>query len=287
MGRRVRHVQEDTDGVGSSALEDSYDSGKHETVSEVYDPLVAKGEGQLQRSTLDLSLSGLIAGLDIGFGALAMALVAGRVHMLFGLSIQQALFIGGFLYPLGFVFVIMGKSELFTENTLAPVAGILTGSGTYRGLARSWGLILGTNVIGTVLFSWLVSHTDPLFTPYKPIYAAMGKALVAHSFLEAVLLGVFGGWLVALIAWLIESTKGSIVHFVIIYAVAYLLVGLTLYHSIIGSVEVLLGMFAGAPITWATWLTRFLIPVVLGNALGGVFFVAGLKGFQSALSKSE
>ena len=63
--------------------------------------------------------------------------------------------------------------------------------------------------------------------------------------------------------------------------VAYLLVGLTLYHCVIGSTEVLLGMFAGGPITWASWFGAFLAPAVLGNALGGVFFVTGMKAFQA------
>jgi formate/nitrite transporter FocA (FNT family) len=98
----------------------------------------------------------------------------------------------------------------------------------------------------------------------------------------ALLAGILGGWLVALIAWLIQSTKGSAVHFILIYVISYLLIALTLYHSIIGSIEVLLGMFAGAPITWATWLGSFLLPAVAGNIIGGVVFVAGLKGFQAA-----
>jgi formate-nitrite transporter family protein len=67
--------------------------------------------------------------------------------------------------------------------------------------------------------------------------------------------------------------------------IAYLLVGLTLFHSIIGSIEVLMGMFAGAPITWGSWITRFLIPAVIGNAVGGVFFVTALKGFQARLGE--
>ncbi|MBV9280285.1 MAG: formate/nitrite transporter family protein, partial [Chloroflexi bacterium] len=214
------------------------ESGKHQDPSEVFEPLVREGAGQLQRSSWDLALSGLIAGLDIGFGPLAMAIVAGRLHALFHLSVMQALFFGGFLYPLGFVFVIMGKSELFTENTLAPVAGLLTGSSTITLLARSWALILGLNTAGTIIFSLFVAHVDLLFVPYKDVYRTMGMALVGQDFLQATLAGVFGGWLVALIAWLVESTKGSIVHFVIIYVVAYLLVGLTLYHSVIGSIEV-------------------------------------------------
>ena len=62
---------------------------------------------------------------------------------------------------------------------------------------------------------------------------------------------------------------------------AYLLVGLDLYHCVVGSIDVLLAMFAGAPITWTRWPTAFLAPAVVGNALGGVIFVTGLKGFQA------
>ena len=61
----------------------------------------------------------------------------------------------------------------------------------------------------------------------------------------------------------------------------YLLVGLDLYHSVIGSIDVRLALFAGAPITWARWLTAFLAPAVVGNTIGGVIFVTGLKGFQA------
>lgn len=264
---------------------DARESGKHQSPSEIFQPIVEEGEGQLRRSALDLSISGLIAGLDIGFGALAMGVFAGRLHLLFHMEVGQAIFFGSLLYPLGFVFVIMGNSELFTENTLAPVAGLLTGSGTIGRLARSWALVLGFNILGTIVFSVIVSHIDVLFTQYRPVYQAMGMALVRQSFVQAMLTAIIAGWLVALIGWLVESTKGSAVHFIVIYAIAFLLVAMTLYHSVIGSIEVLLGMFAGAPITWGTWLTAFLAPAVVGNALGGVFFVTGLKGFQAALSK--
>jgi formate/nitrite transporter FocA (FNT family) len=267
-----------------SSDRDALDSGKRQSVSEVYTPLVEKGQEELDRSTLDLSVSGFIAGLDIGFGPLAMGIVAGRLHQSFGLTIEEALFLGSFLYPLGFVLVIMGKSELFTENTLAPVAGMVRGSGTVRALARIWAVILSTNVAGTIVFSLLVSRISGVFDPYRSVFQAMGTPLVGEPFLQVVLSGILGGWLVALIAWLIQSTKGSTVHFIVIYVIAYLLVGLTLFHSIIGSIEVLLGMFAGAPITWGMWITKFLIPAVLGNAIGGVVFVTALKGFQARAS---
>jgi formate/nitrite transporter FocA (FNT family) len=262
-------------------------SGKYEKVEEVFDPLAEQGEEILQRSTFDLSLSGLIAGLDIGFGPLAMAVMAGRLHQLFHISVDQAIFFGGFLYPLGFVFVIMGKSELFTEDTLAPVAGLLADYRKIGMLISSWIPIATANIVGAVAFSLFISQIGPVWQDYRPIYRAMGTPLVSQPFLQALLAAILAGWLVALIGWLIQSTKGSIVHFFLIYVIAYLIVALALIHSIIGSIEVLTAMFAGAPITWVDWITRFLIPALIGNAIGGVVFVAGLKGFQAALSRSS
>jgi len=223
------------------------------SAQEIFDPLVEEGEKELQRSLPDLMVSGLIAGLDIGFGPLAMAVVAGRLHESFHLPVVQAIFLGGFLYPLGFIVVVLGQSELFTENTLTPVAGLLAGEGTLGKLARRWAAVLTCNVVGTVAFSLFTSHTEIVFTPYKAIYRDMGLALVGHSFLQATLAAIFGGWLVALMAWLVEATKGHATHFLLIYLITYLLVALALYHSIIGSIEVLMGMFAGAPITWTLY----------------------------------
>lgn len=259
-------------------------SGKDEKVSQVYAPMAEAGVEEVERSSLDLAISGLIAGLDIGFGPLAMAVAAGRLHDSFHLSLKASILLGSLLYPLGFVFVILGKSELFTESTLAPVAGVISDLRKLPGLFRTWALILTFNIAGTILFSLLASHISVVFTPYHEIYRAIATPAVQQPFLQAMLAGVLAGWLVALIGWLIETTRGSIVHFIEIYVVGFLIVALGLLHSIIGTVEVLMGMFAGAPITWGTWLESFLAPVVLGNVIGGVFFVTGLKGFQAAVN---
>lgn len=252
------------------------------SAQQVFEPLVEAGEAELQRSWPDLAVSGFIAGLDIGFGPLAMAVVAGRMHESFGLNVHQAIFLGSFLYPLGFIFVVMGRSELFTENTLTPVAGLLAGEGNVPKLLRRWTAVLTCNVVGTVVFSLFAAHVGQVFaTAYKPIYRAMGMELVSHSFLQAVLAGVFGGWLVALMSWLVESSKNVVARILFIYITTYLLVALQLYHCIIGSIEVLLGMLAGAPIDVLRWLTAFLLPAVIGNTLGGVILVTALKGYQS------
>jgi len=248
---------------------------------QVFEPMVERGQVELQRPIVDLVVSGLIGGLDIGFGPLAMAVVAGRLHTTFHMSLSAAIFLGSFLYPIGFIVVILGKSELFTENTLTPVAGLLAHEGTIGKLAKRWVVVLTANIAGTLIFSALVAHSTVVFDPYKAVYREMGLPLVSHPFLQATLAGVFGGWLIALTAWLFEAADGGATRLLIIYIVTYLVVGLELYHCIIGSIEVLLAMFAGAPITWLSWLTAFLAPAVIGNVIGGVTFVTGLRGVQA------
>ncbi len=254
---------------------------KQREEQQIFEPMVERGNAELQRPIVDLTVSGLIGGLDIGFGPLAMAVIAGRLHESFHMSLATAIFLGSFLYPLGFVVVILGKSELFTENTLTPVAGLLTGGGTIGKLAKRWAVVLTANIAGAIIFSALVAHSTIVFDPYKAVYREMGLPLVNHPFWQAMLAGVFGGWLIALTAWLIEAVEGGATRLLIIYLVTYLVVGLQLYHCIIGSIEVLLAMFAGAPITWLSWLSAFLIPAVIGNVIGGVTFVTGLRGFQA------
>lgn len=249
--------------------------------SEVLEPIVREGEQKLRRSTVDLALSGLVAGLDISFGALAMGVIAGRLHAGFHLGLHGALFLATFFYPLGFIFVILGRSELFTENTLTPVAGLLAGEGTLPSLLRYWLLIFATNIAGAVLFSLIVSRVDVVFDPYRAVYRAMGTQLIALPVLQILLGGILAGWLVALIAWLVEATPGGVSHILVIYIPAYLIAGLGLFHCIIGTTEVLLGMFAGAPVTWLDWLGHFLLPTTVGNIIGGVTFVTGLKGLQA------
>jgi formate/nitrite transporter FocA (FNT family) len=138
-----------------------------------------------------------------------------------------------------------------------------------------------------VVFTLFAAHTALVFPDaYKPIYRAMGMHLVSYSFLQAVLAGIFGGWLVALMSWLVDSSKSPITKIVFIYLTTYLLVALQLYHCIIGSIEVLLAIPAGAPIDVTRWLTAFLLPAVIGNTLGGVILVTALKGYQARSGKT-
>ena len=115
------------------------------------DRLITEGEVRLKRSTLAV-LTGLIAGLDVGFGVLAYLVVEHVTHNVL---------LAGLGFSLGFVALLLGRSELFTENFLVPVMTLVAGKSGPMALARLWGLTLVTNLAGGWIISWLIITARP------------------------------------------------------------------------------------------------------------------------------
>src|SRR3954452_5258343 len=248
------------------------------TAAETAEAVSRAGRHELRRRTPDLALSGLIAGLDIGFGPLAMAFVAG--HLDGHVDAEIAYLVGALLYPIGFTFVVLGRSELFTEQTLTPVVALFSGKGTLRDLLRYWGVVFLANQVGVALFALGLASGGPIVADYLPIYDEFAQKLLAPDFRYALLSAVAAGWVIALLGWLIEVVDSSIARIVCIWVASIFIVLGPLHHSVVGSGEVLVAVLSGHA-TLADWLGRFLLPATLGNVIGGVVFVSGLKWAQT------
>lgn len=233
---------------------------------------IAVGSAQLERPARGLFLSAVSAGLDIGFGPLMVATVMAMAPALtLGTRMTIAL-----VYAIGFVIVILGKSELFTEHTTLAILPLLDGRTTVRRVARLWSLVYLGNILGAIAFAALAVPLGTGLGLFEADdLARMSEHLTAHS--AAVILGsaVAAGWLMGLVSWLVTAARDTVGQVVIILLVTGAIAFLGLHHSIAGSVEVLMGVFAGEAST-ATYL-RFLLLATLGNALGGIVLVAGLK----------
>ena len=107
-----------------------------------------------------------------------------------------------------------------------------------------------------------------------------------HGFWETTLKAVFGGWLVALMAWMVAASRDTISQAFFIYVLAFLIPAGGLIHCIAGSSEVLISVFAGE-VPFMEYLASFLLPATLGNAVGGVFLVALLNYGQVAGSDKK
>ena len=236
---------------------------------------IQEGLSQLNRPTEGLLLSGLSAGLDIGFGPFLMAIVLTISGDTFSQPVVQILMANA--YTVGFIIVVLGRSELFTEHTTLAVVPVLHGQASLFELGRLWGLIYVANLVGGVLFAGLAVLIEPqLGTVDAPAFGVIAHHMVDYSPMATVLAGVLAGWLMGLMTWLVAAGRNTISQVIFVWLLAFVIGISRLPHSIAGSVEVLLGLFAGQGITVGEFAS-FLLWSTIGNIVGGTVFVALLK----------
>lgn len=133
------------------------------------------------------------------------------------------------------------------------------------------------NVAGGAVFAWGATALGPALGVAEPAaFAEMARRMVDKPSGVMFLSAVAAGWLMGLLAWLTTATRDTVSQIVVIWLTT-MVIGLAgLHHSIAGTIEVLVGVFAGTGVTLADY-GRFLLWAVLGNAVGGATFVALLK----------
>lgn len=236
---------------------------------------IEQGLTELRRPTRGLAFSGLSAGLDVSFGILLMA--TAYAHLDGVLPPDVIHLIAGNLYAIGFVFVIIGRSELFTEHTTLAVFPVLTGQATIRELGRLWSIVWLANITGAAIFSLFAASLGlRLEFVDTASFGVLGEALVEHAWYLMFGSAVLAGWLMGLLSWLAAASRDTIGRIVVVWLVGSAIGMLGLHHSIVGTTEVLSALFAGADVTLGDFGV-FLLWATLGNMVGGTVFVALLK----------
>jgi len=180
-------------------------------------------------------------------------------------------------YSVGFIFVILGRSELFTEHTTLAVMPVIDGKASLKKLGRLWSIVYAGNIIGGLIFTGLAVLLMPgLGVIEKAAFETIAYKLVSHELHWLLIAGIFAGWLMGLLAWLITAAKNTIDRVFLIWIVTATIGMFHLPHSIAGNVEVLLGLFTSSSITITDYLA-FLSLSTVGNAIGGAIFVGLMK----------
>lgn len=242
----------------------------------VFETIRYEGEEELERSSLGLSWSGLAAGLSMGFSFLAETLLHAKLP-----DATWRPLIAEFGYSVGFLIVILGRQQLFTENTLTPILELLNrwDFKTLKNVARLWAIVLIANLLGGVIFAWVLANTNAVDADIKQELVVVGEHAINGYFWTTIVRGVFAGWLIALMVWLLPFAETARVGVIII--ITYL-VGIGGFpHIIAGSIEVLYLVFMNET-TWGQFFTLFFIPTLIGNTLGGVTLVAAINYAQVA-----
>lgn len=239
------------------------------------------GFREYQRSNRSLVLSGFIAGMEIGFSVLLIGTVLTNFSEV--VPVEWLRFMVALSYPFGFILIILGRSELFTEHTSLAIIPVLTKKASIKELFGLWGLIILGNLIGGLLFAVLITWLGPakdLIT--EDAFLRMSMPLVEPDWPLLLMSAVLAGWLMGLLSWLAASVNDSISRIAIIAMVTFVIGIGHLHHCIVGSVEMLCGVFISDVIGWSDYF-HFLFFAVLGNTIGGALFVSILKYAQVKL----
>jgi formate-nitrite transporter family protein len=242
------------------------------TAKVVHEAIRLEGSEELERPSSSILWSGFAAGLTMGCSMLGQGLL--QTHLP---DAPWRELVASFGYCLGFVFVTMGRQQLFTETTLTVMLPLLHGTHKIGDVMRYWALVFAANIVATLLFAAAVSIPHVFEPDAMHSFVKLGIKAVEPGFAGVLLKGVFAGWLIALMVWLMPAAASA--RFFVIIAVTWLISVSQFSHVIAGSVEGALAAMHGA-IGWNDYLVDFLLPAFIGNSIGGVVVVALLNHAQ-------
>ena len=237
---------------------------------EIFHHAKESGRDEISRSSHALAISGLAGGMTMGFTGMAVAIV--RALLPAG-AIPDA--VSYLLYPLGFIAVIIGRQQLFTENTLYPVVLVFTDRRHIRDTLRLWGVVFAANIAGAFLFAALAVRTSALEPKVVDELVKLGTGMVAVSTSNVFWSGVIGGWLIAMVAWVVTASQWTIGQVAMIWLLTFVVGAGHFAHCIATSSEIIAASIGG-PVPIASYF-HWLFFATIGNVLGGVTLVSLLN----------
>lgn len=268
-------VERDEESAAASGADEHADTGVQEqgdqSVRDTFVDAVAEGDTRLNRSWLAVLSTGAVGGVDLGLGVLAMLVVR---------HATGSQMLGALAFSIGFVALVLGKSELFTENFLIPVMAMIAGRGELRDVARLW---LGT-MVANLVAGWAIMAIVVAGVPR--LRASETLLEVGHHFpsqgigLATFASAMLGGVSITLLTWMERTTRSVVAKVIAAVSIAFVLMATPLLHSIVSSLEIFGALWVSSEFGYADWGGVFAW-AVLGNVVGGVGLVTVLRLAQA------
>ena len=235
----------------------------------VYEVVRAQGEDELARSTSALAFSGVAAGISIGLSMISEGLLAAYLP-----ESEWKPLVENLGYCVGFLVVIMGRQQLFTENTITVVLPFLKapGLGFLGQILRLWGVVLAANLAGCVLVAMFIAWNPVFPDGVMRAFEDIAVHLMHNTPWEMFTKGIVAGWLIATVVWTLPTATGSAQIWMIVL-LTYLIAVADLTHVVAGSVEIaFLWLQGGTGVAAA--VGGFFLPTLAGNVVGGTALFA-------------
>jgi len=240
--------------------------------NEIFQRIVAAADEEITSGTRELFFSALAGGFAITITFLLYVTVS--------TSAGDNPVVSAVLYPLGFIYIIIGGYQLYTENTLPPVALTLERLASVPALLRNWIVVLLGNFAGGAAGAAALAF-GAVLSPEAAAYAAeLGQKGVETGWWSLFAKAAFAGLIVAGVVWVEYAAQDTISRLVVVY-IAFLAIPLGgLFHSVVSFTEMVYLLLLG-DLGLVGGLWEFVIPVLLGNTIGGVVLVTVVNYFQT------
>jgi formate/nitrite transporter FocA (FNT family) len=246
------------------------DSPIEDELEDAFTRMVSEGTQRLHRDVREILVTGFFGGTEVALGVLAYLAVLNATH--------QPL-LAGLAFSIGFLALLLGRSELFTEGFLVPVTTVAAKRASLRQLFTLWGGTLVANLVGGFVIMWLIMTGFPQLHA-QTIESATHFATAGLS-AKTLALAVLGGMAITLMTRMQHGTDSVPGKIAAAVAGAFLLAGLQMFHSILDSLLIFGALVTGdAPFGYLDWLGWFGYTVA-GNVVGGLALVTLLRLLRS------
>ena len=183
-------------------------------------------------------------------------------------------------YSIGFLVVILGRQQLFTENTLTPILPLLDRSTpvALSNVLRLWVTVLLANLVGALAIGSVIACTELLSSEVREAAQQIARHAIEPRVGTIVLRAIVAGWLIALLVWLLPVAETARIWVIVVVT---WLIGVGQFSHVIAGASEVFALASTGHLAWSAAFGHFIGPALLGNIIGGVGLVACLNHAQA------
>lgn len=248
------------------------------TPSQIADASLTAGDAKVEltrRAPLQLTVRSILAGAFIAFGGTLSVTIGYGFPEISAANPGLQKLLCGAMFPIGLILVVVLGAELFTGNNALMMPPYMRGRATARDIAANWTIVYLGNLVGAVLFTWLLVASVGLFdkAPYDTAITSIAQAKLSMTWMTVFLKGIGANWCVCLGVWLAIAGKTLVEKALGCWLPVMAFVALGYEHSIANMFYIPAAMMQGCDINvWEAIRDNF-IPATLGNIVGGALLV--------------
>jgi formate/nitrite transporter FocA (FNT family) len=245
---------------------------------EIFKRTRAEGKRRLSRPLLELAATAVVGGFDVAFGVAALVLTEAAFGESTGAGVARVA--GAIAFGVGFVFVVVGRSELFTENFLVPITALKRTRASWLKLGELWIVTLVLNIAAGALLAMLLTSHGVLHTGSARTASRIAEHLAGYGAWTGFLSAIVAGALMTLMTWFVEGSESVGVRIVMAWLVGSLIALGAFNHAVVSTIEMVFGIRYAAGLSYGDLFTNLGVAVA-GNLVGGLALVTFARSAQA------